>query len=63
LIAFNQGLFNETALEEVPQKFSILAEKTLESNLKLESSRDDWLAAIRGWLNQELDREPDQDQK
>ncbi len=59
LIAFNQGLFNETPLEEVPQRFSILAEKTLESNLKLESSREDWLAAIRSWLEQE----PDQDQK
>jgi F-type H+-transporting ATPase subunit alpha len=50
LVAFNQGLFDETPLTEVAQRFSLLAEKTLESSLTLESSKDDWLQAIRSWL-------------
>ena len=57
LISFNKGLFDEMPLSEVSEKFSMLAHKTRESNLHMESSQEEWIAAILNWFSHMTEHE------
>ena len=50
LVAFNDGLFTGTAVEELPAIWQRLREGVEGSGLDLVSPRADWSAAVRRWL-------------
>jgi F-type H+/Na+-transporting ATPase subunit alpha len=50
MIAFNEGLLNNTSKEHIPALLGWLAEGVKTSGLGLEDKRDTWKRAITGWL-------------
>lgn len=50
LIAYNDGLFDESKLADIPVQLSLLLKKMAESNLTLSSSREQWSMALKNWL-------------
>ncbi len=50
LVAFNDGLFNETDPEEVPAQLALLEHHAGISGLTLDSSREQWAKAVSEWL-------------
>ncbi len=49
LIAFNDGLFEESELNRIPSIMKSLAQWTSESTLTLNSQRQEWQAALKHW--------------
>lgn len=52
LIAFNDGLLDETKLEDIPACLKKIGQQVQYSGLSLSSSRDAWKAAVTAWLNE-----------
>jgi len=50
LVAFNDGLFVGVADEEVPHRLAVLQSKVRACTLTLDSSRQEWSAAVAEWL-------------
>lgn len=50
LVAFNDGLLDDTPLDAVPQALDALADGTAGSTLTLDSPREEWKAAVQRWL-------------
>jgi len=50
LIAFNDRLFEGSELEAVPRLLQTIEKAVGQSNLNLDSSRDDWSNALSAWL-------------
>jgi len=50
LIAFNENLFSEVEVEHLSAALETLAAKVSTSTLTLDSPRNQWLAALTGWL-------------
>jgi len=50
LLAYNDGLFDETELEEMPAKLKELQRMVASSGLRLDDERERWLSAVRHWL-------------
>lgn len=50
LIAFNEGLFDHLALDEVPVYLERLEKAVPASGLGLEAKREAWLRALKDWL-------------
>ncbi len=50
LVAFNDGLFDGTELEDLAEQLKLLQHRVAESRLRLEDERDAWVLAIRRWL-------------
>lgn len=56
LVAYNDSLFDESKLEDIPTLLNKLEEQTKTSNLTLSNLRSDWQKAVRLWLShKELD--------
>ena len=51
LIAFNDGMLDGYAAEDLPETLDSLAEHVRGSMLSLDSPREQWLSALSGWLN------------
>ncbi len=51
LIAFNEGLFDGLDREALPAKLARLRAAVDASGLALDDHRDDWVAALPGWLD------------
>ncbi|TAK64741.1 F0F1 ATP synthase subunit alpha [Methylobacter sp.] len=51
LIAFNAGLFNQAALEDIPRMLASIDEELKNTTLTLESSPEQWQLAVAKWLN------------
>ena len=52
LVAFCEGLLDETPLDEIPAVLKRLAEEVKSSGLRLEDRHEDWKRALQGWLGQ-----------
>ncbi|MGM0594149.1 MAG: F0F1 ATP synthase subunit alpha, partial [Pseudomonadota bacterium] len=52
LVAFNSGLFDKAELEAIPALLERLRSELPSSGLRLESEREQWLAALKRWLHQ-----------
>jgi len=50
LIAFNENLFTEIEIENIPTALETLTAKVSITTLTLDSPRNQWLAALTGWL-------------
>ncbi len=50
LVAFNDGLFDELDPDEVPARLGVLEQRVRESVLGLDDDREEWAAAVHGWL-------------
>ena len=50
LVAFNDGLLDDVDPEQVGQVLQSLARQLADSELALDTPRDDWLAALHRWL-------------
>ncbi|WP_022948562.1 F0F1 ATP synthase subunit alpha [Methylohalobius crimeensis] len=50
LIAFNEGLIDSIALDQVPERIASLEKAVATSGLGLETDREVWLHHLRGWL-------------
>jgi F-type H+-transporting ATPase subunit alpha len=50
LVAFNADLLEDVELEAIPGILRKLQQHVAESGLRLEDEREQWLAAVRGWL-------------
>jgi F-type H+-transporting ATPase subunit alpha len=50
LIAFNEGLFDGIATEELPRRLADLRTCVDASSLSLEDGREAWMEAVSGWL-------------
>ena len=50
LIAFNEGLLDETDPLEIPHSLAKLAADVKDSDLTLDDSHDTWAQAVAGWL-------------
>jgi len=50
LTAFNDGLFDTMDPDEVPTRLGALEQRVGESPLGLDDDREEWAAAVRGWL-------------
>lgn len=50
LIAFNEGLFDRVALEELPARLLQLGEQLDASTLSIDEPRERWVGLLRGWL-------------
>jgi len=55
LIAFNDGLFTNKEPEAIPQMLASLTKVSSDTSLNLESSREQWLSAIRDVLSLNLE--------
>jgi len=53
LVAFNDGLFDEMKVEDISAFLSLLKKRVAQSGLKLDNTREDWAAAVSGWLHSE----------
>lgn len=53
MVAFNDGLLQGTAPEEIPERLARLERRVRGSNLTLESPRAQWSDAVSGWLQTE----------
>ena len=60
LIAFNDGLLREIDADALPRVLEQLAQATRQSTLNLDSPREEWRAAIAGWLAAAAGAEPDE---
>jgi F-type H+-transporting ATPase subunit alpha len=58
LIAYNAGLLDDLAPEEVPAVEAKLRAAVQTSRLALTDAREVWLDSIRGWLTMEINAEP-----
>lgn len=52
LVAFNDGLFDKAELDQVKPMLATLLKAVRHASLDLESSREDWSAAIKTWLKE-----------
>ncbi len=59
LIAFNEGLFDGVALEQVATTLKRLQQQVATSGLRLDEERQQWLLAVRGWLGGQAAGEDD----
>ena len=50
MVAFNDGLFDETEPEEIPARLAILKGRTSPSGLSLSSPREQWVKALTEWI-------------
>jgi F-type H+/Na+-transporting ATPase subunit alpha len=50
LIAFNEGLFEQTTSAEIPKYLSLLEQGLQGSRLSLDSDRHQWVGAVSEWL-------------
>ena len=50
LIAFNDGLLDGYAPETLGETLGALAPRVADSELSLDSPREEWLQRLRGWL-------------
>jgi F-type H+-transporting ATPase subunit alpha len=57
LVAFHEGTFDETPLDEMPAVLRRLAGEVESSGLKLEDRHDDWKRALQGWLGRPANTE------
>jgi F-type H+/Na+-transporting ATPase subunit alpha len=51
LIAYNDGLFNQLAIEDIPSVLKKMAQEVQKSNLSLANQREEWNNAVKDWLN------------
>ena len=51
MVAFNDGLFDETNPEEIPTRLAKLEDQTSQSGLSLNSPREQWVMALTDWLS------------
>ncbi len=59
MVAFNEGLFDDVEPEQVSERLQALAKRADSGELTLESSRDQWLAAVTDWLAVNTGPEPE----
>ncbi|MEN8133823.1 MAG: F0F1 ATP synthase subunit alpha [Pseudomonadota bacterium] len=52
LVAFNDGLFDGTEPENIPSQLAVLEGRVKQTGLTLNSSREQWIEAVTGWLSQ-----------
>lgn len=57
LIAFNAGLFDNAAAEQLPGILLHLQQQVSLSALSLEDDHEKWLAAVRRWLAEKKEKE------
>jgi F-type H+-transporting ATPase subunit alpha len=50
LVAFNDGLFDEVELAQIPARLAALQRAVEDSELTLDSPRQQWSEAVSGWL-------------
>ena len=50
MVAFNDGLYDETKPEKIPAQLAKLEGQTQQSGLTLNSPREQWVKALTGWL-------------
>ena len=50
LVAFNDGLFDDSGLETISTVLDTLEDRVRHSALSLDTPRDEWSAAVSGWL-------------
>lgn len=51
LIAYNDGLFNQLAIEDIPSVLKKIAQEVQKSSLSLANQREEWNNAVKDWLN------------
>ena len=52
LVAFNDGLFNDAEPEDIASQLALLESRIKQTGLTLNSSREQWIEAVTGWLGQ-----------
>ncbi len=52
LVAFNEGLFDDAEPEDIPSQLTVLDARIKQTELTLNSSREQWIDAVTGWLDQ-----------
>jgi F-type H+-transporting ATPase subunit alpha len=60
LVAFHEGIVDETPLEEIPAVLKRLAEEVKSGGLRLEDRHEDWKRALQGWLGRSTNTEKHQ---
>ena len=50
LVAFNDGLFDDAEPEDIPSKLAVLEDCIKQTELTLNSSREQWIEAVTGCL-------------
>jgi hypothetical protein len=58
LVAYNEGLLDRVVLEHVPRTLDQLAARLKEGELRLEDSREQWVANLKEWLANLVDASP-----
>jgi len=51
LVAFNDGLFDDSGPESISARLKTLGDSVRHSSLSLDTSREEWSAAVSGWLS------------
>jgi len=52
LVSFNDGLFDGVEPENIPSQLATLEGHVKQTDLTLNSSREQWIEAVTGWLGQ-----------
>ncbi len=50
LVAFNNGVFDDVEPEDIPSQLSLLEDRIKQTQLTLNSSREQWIEAVTAWL-------------
>ncbi len=56
MVAFNDGLFDDTPPDTIPARLTMLEGRTNQSGLSLNSPREQWVKFLSGWLAQNRER-------
>jgi hypothetical protein len=50
MVAFNAGLFDSVAPNDVPDRLESLLEGAASSGMRLDASQDEWKSAVTAWI-------------
>jgi F-type H+-transporting ATPase subunit alpha len=62
LVAFNSGLLDKVALDDIHSVLDKLQQEVVQSGLRLEDEREQWVATVRQWLGQEQEEKGEEDE-